>query len=120
MTTPYERIKEQYDELVAKYKELIADGKLSMQDSFTLLLMGSGAIVRFLSDYTDLDYDKRKAIGVDLISQFYADVIAPLDIPGIPNIIEPMIDSAIQNVIPAVVGAIYDGIHALIIDKING
>jgi hypothetical protein len=37
----------------------------------------------------------------------YDEFIAPLDIPGIPNAVEPMFDKAMRNLIPPLVRAVF-------------
>jgi hypothetical protein len=115
MTTPYEKIQEQAKEVLEKYSELNSDGQFSFADGLNLSLVVLGDVIRFLSDYAELDYDKRKATAIDIVNQFYAEKIAPMDIPGVPNIIEPLIDSSIQQFIPVLIGALYDSIHTIVI-----
>jgi hypothetical protein len=118
MTTPYDKIKAEFDELVLKYKEAIADGKLSFSDALSLLLHGSFSIAQLLQNYVELDFEKRKAIGVDLAVQFYDEVIAPIDLP-LPNLIEPIFDRTLAAAIPGFIGVIYDSVDALVYQKLE-
>lgn len=118
MSTPYEKIQIEYQELIAKYKEAITDGKLSFSDAIGLLMHGSFSIAKLMQGYVDMPFEQRKAVGVDLCVQFYDDVIAPIDLP-IPNIIEPMVDKTVGLMVKPLVESIYDAVQAIIYDKLN-
>lgn len=118
MTTPYDKIKIEYDEMVLKYKEAIQDGKLSFSDALSLLLHGSFSIAKLLQGYVELPFEQRKAVGVDLATQFYEEVIAPIDLP-IPNVIEPLFDKSLGLAIPSVIDLIYTSIDQMLYQKLD-
>lgn len=42
------------------------------------------------------------------VGSIYDRFIAPIDIPGIPNLIEPMVDALLRRYLLSAVGALYD------------
>jgi hypothetical protein len=49
-----------------------------------------------------------KAEVIKLLGDLYDNWIAPLDLPGIPNLVEPQIDKMLRNVLLAIVERIID------------
>lgn len=53
--------------------------------------------------------------GIDAViraaEKAYDDYVAPLDIPGVPNLIEPQVDSAIRLAIGAVLRSVHSQVH---------
>lgn len=47
---------------------------------------------------------------VQEVETFYRGYIAPLDIPGVPNILEPAVDTALLRIITATVRRLYDAV----------
>lgn len=43
-----------------------------------------------------------------MVSEAYDAYVAPIDLPGVPNIVEPWVDSAIKAVVLQMAGRIYD------------
>jgi len=59
-------------------------------------------VLRFLSAMTGKsDMDKREVLSI--IDRLYDQYIAPLDIPGVPDLFESKIDSLIKNYVISVV-----------------
>lgn len=59
-------------------------------------------VLRFLSAMTGkADMDKREVLSI--IDRLYDQYIAPLDIPGVPDLFEAKIDSLIKNYVISVV-----------------
>lgn len=118
MTTPLDRIQVEFDELVVKYQEAIADGKLSFSDAMGLLLHGAFSIATVLQGYVELDFEKRKAVGIDLCTQFYEKVIEPIDLP-IPDFIEVPLDKTLKMIVPTLIGSVYDAIDTYVYKKLD-
>lgn len=112
--THLEKIKAEFDLVLAKYKELIADGTLSTSDMLSLLVSGIGSVVRVMDGYIDLPFEQRKQIGLELTQQFYTEIIAPIDIPGVPNIIEGYIDNVAGQLLMVGVEKLYDAIQQMV------
>ena len=118
MTTPLDKVMIEFASIKEQYKEAIADGKLSFSDAFNLLLHWVFSISKLLSKYSELDFEKRKALGVDLAQEFYDEVIAPIDLP-IPNWIEGQVDKMLGLAVKPIVESIYDTIDEFIYKKLD-
>lgn len=118
MTTSLDKIRMEFESIKAEYQEAIADGKLSFGDAFNLLLHGVFSISKLLSQYAELDFEKRKALGVDLAQEFYDEVIKPIDLP-IPNWIEGQVDKMLGLAVRPIVESIYDTIDEMIYKKLD-
>lgn len=118
MTTSLDKIRMEFESVKAEYQDAISDGKLSFGDAFNLLLHGVFSISRLLSQYAELDFEKRKAIGVDLAQEFYDEVIKPIDLP-IPNWIEGQVDKMLGLAVKPIVESIYDTIDEMIYKKLD-
>ena len=46
------------------------------------------------------------------IAEAYDDYVAPIDIPGVPNLVEPWLDSALKAIVLQQVSRIYDNFAA--------
>ena len=108
MTTPYDRIKLSYKKIVDKYNEGIADGSISFGEGFGIFLAATLDIVSMLEDFSDLTDEQKKATAVDLISQFYKEVIEPLQLG--PGLLDSYIDKTIEGLIPTFVETVYDAV----------
>lgn len=45
-----------------------------------------------------------------VVSQAYDTYVAPIDIPGVPNLVEPWVDSALKAIVLQQAGRLYDKI----------
>lgn len=108
--TYLEQAIEDFKPVIDKYKELIADGKLDTNDIFKLLVVGVGGVVRFMSGYMDLTFEQRKEIGLALVEQFFNEIIKPIDLPGVPNLIEPYVDELAKTLVMTGVEKLYDAL----------
>jgi len=110
--TILEKVTADFQPVIEKFKAAVADGKIDGNEIFGLLISGIKAIVALLDDFSDLTPEQAKTIGLQLVDQFYQDVIAPIDLPGVPNIIEPYVDSLGKTLILTGVEKLFDAIQA--------
>lgn len=108
MTTPYDRIKQGYDNIVLEYKKSIEDGSLSFGEGLSLVLHGTLSIVSLVEDFADLTEAQKRATAIDLVSQFYKDVVEPLQLG--PGLLDGYIDRSLQALLPEFVGTVYDAV----------
>lgn len=111
---PYDDVKVEFDKVIAKYNELMADGTFSFTDAWSLSVAGLGAAITVLKPYSDLPYHMRREWAKQLAQEFFDKVVAPIDLPYIPNFFENMLDNQISNLIPFMVDSLYDALYNII------
>ena len=87
-------------DLIARYREATADGKVTISEVVTI---GSAAVDGFVlaaQTVAGATGAEKHAAVLAAVDQFYASVIAPLDIPRIPDFIErTIVDPALGSVL---------------------
>lgn len=114
MSTIYDDLKDYFAQISEHYRELTGDGKLSFGDVMLLTGKASASFIQLVERFTDtLNGPEKKEIVLEAIGKFYDEVIKPLDITAIPNIVEPVVDTAIKQVILTFASASIDTIVAI-------
>lgn len=103
----YDDILAAVTQIIDKYKEVIGDGKLSFSEIISLTGAAAASFLELTKSITALDADKKAAI-LAALDKFYINVIAPIDIPVIPNFIEPMVDAGLREVVMYLAEAMLD------------
>ncbi len=85
--------------LTTHYKEYTADGKLTYKEVLSLLCNGAATLIRVVEIFGGGSREDNKKLVLGGLSTFYDNVIAPIDIVGIPNIIEPAVDASIKSLL---------------------
>jgi hypothetical protein len=109
----YDEIKEVIDTIIAKHTVAKADGVVSFQEVWKIFILGTKDIVKVLNDYAHSSEDK-KAAAVAALDRFYAEVIAPLDIKGIPNVVESLADKAVGSLLHTLADGLIDAVVAML------
>ena len=102
--------------LVNSIKEAMKDGGFSFEDGFRIFVRSVASLVSLASKLGELaeSGDLRDEVVAGTV-KIYDEVIAPIDIPGVPNFIEKtVLDPALGKAIPGIVGAIYDSLRDII------
>lgn len=95
-TTPLEGIKSRIAVLVEYYASLLTNKQFNFSQITGLVTHLSLQLIQTVQDLAGADGAAKKALVLETIDYFYATYLAPLDIPGIPNIIEgSIVDPAI-------------------------
>lgn len=107
-------VKVRFQELVDSAKAKAADGRLTLAEGWQLLQEGVQDAVYIAAQLNAAGADK-KALVLQLAQQLYDNVIAPIDIPYIPNlVVEPIVDKAIGQMIqPMLSGMIEAALNLL-------
>ena len=114
MSTIYDYLKDYFAQISEHYQELTGDGKLSFGDVMFLTGKASASFIQLVERFTDaLSGPEKKEIVLEAISKFYDEVIKPLDIAAIPNIVEPIVDTAIKQLVLTFASASIDTIVAV-------
>lgn len=102
---------------IAKIQETIktanADKKVTFQELFFIVSQAITGLVAITREFTDTPSATRRTLVIDAIQYLYDTTIKPLDLPGIPNLIEPAVDSIFGQILAPAIGGIYDSVNAL-------
>lgn len=100
------------NELLTYYKSLKTDG-WTIEEIYSFIVRSIGSITRLVGKYNPAT-DDLKATVLAAFDNLYDNVIAPIDIPYIPNIIETrFVDPLIKKALHKQVSGILDGIVAI-------
>lgn len=97
----YETIKKEVDELLAEIAERAGDG-IDIPDIWALMKEAVSGLVVIVEAVKATGLDKKKLV-LELARAFYRTVVAPLDIPFVPNVIEPYVDEMVGWMIDQIV-----------------
>lgn len=87
MSQLLDAIRGQVADLKAKYAEAAVDG-ISISDAIALVVDFGDAVHASAHVVPGLTPEERRGAVLEAVDQFYAESIAPLDLPGVPNIVE--------------------------------
>ena len=95
----YDELRASIDEIVASYKAANADGKLSFSEIFTLLGNAAATFVQLVESFSNGTGAEKKAAVLQAIEKLFDEVIIPIDIKGIPNMLEAIVDRALKQLV---------------------
>ena len=98
------------DAVLAAYKASVADGRLTFHEILTLVYNATATFVKLVESIDQRPGDTKKQVVLNAIDKFYATVVAPIDIQGIPNFLEGAVDAVIKALILALASAWIDAI----------
>lgn len=104
------------EELWAQVKALIDEAKAAYADKQISLGEAIGLMVKAVAAFTLLGKNfsfgssaELRVMVIDAAAKFYTEVIAPMDLPGVPNIFESsVVDPLVGRAVPVIVGELYD------------
>lgn len=107
----YEDLKDYFAEISDHYADLAGDGKFSFGDVLLLVGKASASFIQLVERFTELETGAAKKEAVlEALDAFYDEVIAPMDLKAVPNLVEPILDSAIKQLILTIASAGIDTI----------
>lgn len=106
MSALFEKIRENVTELIHDAQASASDG-MTGAEAWGLFLNCQKRVVQIVEASGATGAEKKEA-AVLACEEVYAQVIAPIDIPSIPNFLEPVVDNAIGRTIRPIVSATID------------
>lgn len=105
-----EIIREQVENLTLKTKESVANlKKIAIDEAWKILQLAVASVVQIIEKFADdLSGPDKKKLAMDLLNGFYDKVFVVIDIPFVPNILEPIIHKYIKALLMIMVGASID------------
>jgi hypothetical protein len=107
-----ELIQIEVDSLTDKVKESLANVKrLAVNEAWKVLQLATASIIQIIEKIgKDLSSPEKKSVALDSLSGFYDTVIVAVDIPMVPNILEPLIHKYTKAFLMILVGSTIDAL----------
>lgn len=96
--------------MIDRYKGCTADGKITYSEVLGLLYNGAATLVRLVEIAGQGSRAEKKQLVLAGLDKFYDTMIAPIDIIGVPNMLEPMVDSTIKSLLLSTIDGATDSI----------
>lgn len=111
MSALYDSIKTEVTAYIVEAKAAISDG-ISFSNVWPLISAATMRLTRIAQATGATGPEKKEAV-LAALETFYAEVVKPLDLPGVPNLfVEPIVDNAI--------GALIRPMFSPLIDRVVG
>lgn len=98
------------EKLVVQAKESINEVKIvALAQAWKILQLAVASTIQIIENTaTDLAGKDKKAIAMDLLSKFYDSVFIVVDIPFVPNLVEPIIHRYVKAFLMVLVSSTID------------
>jgi len=108
--TSRDLIKLEVEKLVNNTKERFKDvQRFALGEAWKILQLTTAAIVQIIEAIgNDLSNPNKKILAMELLAGFYDRIFIVIDIPFVPNMIEPIIHRYIKNILMIMVSASID------------
>lgn len=103
-------IKLEVEKLINNTKESFKTvQRFALGEAWKLLQLTTASVVQIIEGIgNDLSGPDKKALAMELLNGFYDKIFLIVDIPFVPNIVEPIIHKYIKNILMIMVGATID------------
>jgi hypothetical protein len=110
--TNHELIKNELEKLINQAKESLAAVKrLAVNEAWKILQITTASVVQILEKAaSDLTGPEKKELAMNLISEFYDKVFLIVDVPFVPNALEPFLHKYIKGFLMVLVSASIDAL----------
>lgn len=110
MSNIKEVLKQETEKLVNQAKESLNEVKVvALSQAWKILQLAVASIIQIIENTaTDLAGKDKKAIAMELLSNFYDSVFIVVDIPFVPSVVEPIIHKHIKAFLMILVGSTID------------
>lgn len=83
--------------------------RFALGEAWKLLQLTTASVVQIIEGIgNDLSGPDKKALAMDLLNSFYDKVFLVVDVPFVPNLVEPIIHRYIKNILMIMVSATID------------
>lgn len=108
--TNKELIFNELDKIIAESKASLNNAKkVALGEAWKMLQIAIAYVVQILENLaTDLSGKEKKDFAIELLSKFYDGVFVIVDIPFVPNVLEPIIHSSVKSILMVMVSASID------------
>jgi hypothetical protein len=108
--TVKEQLKLELEKLINQVKEQTKDArKIALDQAWKILQVIIAQLVQMMEEIgNELNGPDKKAIVLDLLSGFYDKVFIVIDVPFVPNFLEPIIHRHIKSILMIMVSSSID------------
>jgi hypothetical protein len=105
-----ELIRAEVEKLIVSTKERVNEVKrFALGEAWKLLQLTTASVVQIIEAIgNDLSNPDKKALALELLNSFYDKVFLIIDVPFVPNLVEPIIHKYIKNILMIMVSATID------------
>lgn len=105
-------IRVEIEKLTAKTKESLAEVKrVAVSEAWKILQLAIASVIQVIEAIgTDLSSPEKKALAMDLLSRFYDSVFVVVDVPFVPNLLEPIIHRYVKSFLMVLVSSSIDAL----------
>jgi ABC-type lipopolysaccharide export system ATPase subunit len=110
MSTSIEQIKLEAEKLTNQTKESLKTVKvIALAQAWKILQLVVAAIIQIIEEIgADLSSPEKKLLAMDCVSKFYDSVFLVIDVPFVPNMIEPIIHKHVKSILMILVSSTID------------
>lgn len=103
-------IKLEVEKLINNSKESLKTvQRFALDEAWKLLQLTTAGVVQIIEGIgNDLSGPDKKALAMELLNNFYDKIFLVVDVPFVPNIVEPIIHRYIKNILMIMVSATID------------
>lgn len=103
-------IRAEAEKLINSTKDSLKEvQRIALGEAWKLLQLTTASVVQIIEGIgNDLSGPDKKALAMDLLNSFYDKVFLVVDVPFVPNLVEPIIHRYIKNILMIMVGATID------------
>ena len=105
-----ELIKLEVEKLINSSKEKFKEvQRFALGEAWKLLQLTTASVVQIIEAIgNDLSNPDKKALAMELLTSFYDKIFLVVDVPFVPNLVEPIIHKYIKNILMIMVSATID------------
>jgi hypothetical protein len=110
MSTIKELVSAELDQLIYQAKAALKEVKnVALAQAWKILQLAVANIIQSIENIADdLSGKDKKALALELLSKFYDSVFIVIDVPLVPNLVEPIIHKHIKSFLMILLGATID------------
>jgi hypothetical protein len=103
-------IRAEVEKLINSTKDSLKEvQKFALSEAWKLLQLTTASVVQIIEGIgNDLSGPDKKALAMDLLNSFYDKIFLVIDVPFVPNLVEPIIHKYIKNILMIMVSATID------------
>lgn len=112
MLTSKDLIRAEVEKLILSSKSSLENVKrIAIAEAWKLLQLATATIIQIIEAIgNDISGPEKKALAMDLLNKFYDNVFVVVDIPVMPNILEPVIHRYLKAFLMILVSASIDAL----------
>lgn len=110
--TSRDLIRLEAEKIIAKTKENLKEvKKIALAEAWKVLQLTVAGVIQVIEAIgSDLSGPDKKALAMEVISNFYDSVFIVVDIPVVPNILEPIIHKHVKAILMILVSSTIDAL----------